>query len=298
MQVPDGTPNPSTFYQPALIGQATVYYANRTYNVDEQRKVTVSIPKLEGRGLVRWQDYITNELDAGSMEATPVPNASFGDLVYPFDDEKNIQQLEKDFAEWIYRNQGLTLFQSPSQKMVSKPGESREDFEDRVRHAGSGASEAEIEKIKAKYKKQRETIETRKLKEEMELDKDKMTLNQRKMEEAGAGIQNVLKMLGKRKANINTNLTKRRMTATAKANVEESEQMIALYTQQLAELDDKMQQELDALENSVMDHVEDIREVTVNPQKKDVVVELFGLGWLPNYAFRTKDGWLTVSAYE
>ncbi len=41
-----------------------------------------------------------------------------------------------------------------------------------------------------------------------------------------------------------------------------------------------------------------IREVTVTPLKKDIVVELFGLAWSPVYAFKHADGWLKVAGFK
>jgi hypothetical protein len=35
--------------------------------------------------------------------------------------------------------------------------------------------------------------------------------------------------------------------------------------------------------------------VTVAPLKKDIVLELFGLGWKPFYAFKSGKEWLLIS---
>lgn len=298
-----------TFYQPALLGQAKVYYANRTYEINLEKQVTVAIQRLEGRGLVQWQNYQRGALNTTELDSRPLPNSSFGDLVYPFDDEKNIEGMQKDFVEWIYRSLPLKLFRSEKYKMTSKIDESREDFAKRVATANTSASSDAVEKIRAKYEKQKKTIETRKLKEELELEKDQTTLNQRKMEEGGAWLSTAAKTLlggsggltGKIKrggSSINSSLSKRRMTSTAKANVEESEKMIELYQQQLAELNQQMETEIAALGQAVTDSEESIREVTVAPLKKDIVIEVFGLAWMPNYAFKGSKGWVLVPGYS
>ena len=86
-----------------MVGQAKVYFANRTYSLDLEKKVSVNLPAIEGRGLVRWLDYQHDSIDLLASESSHLPNATFGDLRYPFDDEKNIASLSKDFEEWIYR---------------------------------------------------------------------------------------------------------------------------------------------------------------------------------------------------
>ncbi|MDY0125393.1 MAG: hypothetical protein RBS09_04255, partial [Anaerolineaceae bacterium] len=102
---------------------------------------------------------------------------------------------------------------------------------------------------------------------------------------------------GGRKKSINSSLTKRRMTATAKANVEESEAMIEKYKSELAELEAKMQQEIEEYQDSAQEKAVEIEEIFIKPLKKDVVVEFFGLAWAPVYAFKDGDRWLEIDAF-
>jgi hypothetical protein len=281
-------------YQPALLGQANVYFANRTYNLDTQVKVGVCLPKLETRGLVRWEDYRVEPIDPVELESQPLPEATFGDLSYPFDDEVNKSTLKKDFIEWVYRTQTLTLFKNDALKLVSEPGESREAFEERCKKSSQGSSAEAVEKIKQKYAKLKKTIEDKKMREELELERDQDVLKQRRSEEAVKGIENVAKLFKGRKSNLSTSMTKRRLTSTAKAGVKESEEMIKKYEAELADLDKQMQAEIDALRTQSTQSVGTIREVSVPPLKKDIVLELFGLAWLPNYAIKSGDDWLMI----
>jgi hypothetical protein len=266
--------------------------------LDLEKKISVNLPGIEGRGLVRWLDYQHEPIDLLAAESSPLPNATFGDLRYPFDDEKNIASLSKDFEEWIFRDNGLTLFTNDKLKLTSKPGESREAFEARCIKASQGGQSDEVEKIEQKYEKLRKSIESKKMKEEIELDKDQKILNQRRMEEAGTGLSTVVSLFSGHKKSINSSLTKRRLTSTAKSNVEESELMIKEYDKQLAELDEKLKEELAAYQESTQDMAGTIREVTINPYKKDIVEEFFGLGWLPYYAFKDGERWVLIPAYR
>jgi len=290
--------NPLYHYQPVLLGQATVYFANRTYNVDTQTKISVQIPKLEGRGLVRWEDYLSEPIDTAALDRSPLPNATFGDLVYPLDDEQNFSALSKDFIEWVYRSQTLKLFSNDTLKMVSNPGETREAFEARCKSASAGSSSDGVQKIRDKYAKLKKTIEDKKLREELELEKDQTVLKQRRGEEAIKGLENVAKLFTGRRSNLSSSMSKRRMTATAKANVAESEEMIRKYQAELADLDAKMEQEIRDFQAQGTQSAGTIREVTVAPLKKDIVVELFGLAWKPAYAFKSGKEWLLISGNQ
>ena len=118
------------------------------------------------------------------------------------------------------------------------------------------------------------------------------------MEEAGTGLSTVISLFSGRKKSISSSLTKRRLTSTAKSNVEESELMIEEYNKQLAELDEKMKEEIDAYQESAQDAAGTVREVTINPLKKDIVPEFFGLGWLQHYAFKDGERWVLIPAYR
>ncbi len=291
------TTQPLYHYRPTLIGQGQIWFANRTYNVNTQQKVTVLLPEIDRRGLVPWAEYQVDEMPVNEFDAQPLPGATFADLSYPFDDEKNVSSLSSDFADWLYRNYQLTLYRNPDLKLVSEVGESKEDFAARIHQAGTTNLDSEIDKIKEKYAKQSKTIQNRLEKEEMALEKDKQTLNHRRLEEAGSGLQTVIGLFGGKKRSINTSLTKRRMTATAKANVEESEALIEKYKSDLAELNAKMQQDIEEYKRNAEGKSAGIEEVFVKPLKKDVAVEYFGLAWAPVYAFKDGDRWVEIDAF-
>jgi hypothetical protein len=291
------TTQPRYHYRPTLIGQAQIWFANRTYNVNTQKRVTVLIPELQTRGMVQWQDYQVEEIPSNEFDDKPLPESTFADLVYPFDDEKNVVELSGDFSDWLYRTYQLTLYQNPELKLVSEISESKEAFVARTQQTGNSNLSDGIEKIQEKYAKLKKTVENKLVKEEMDLEKNKQTLSHRRIEEAGTGLQTVIGLLGKRKRSINSSLTKRRMTATAKANVEESEAMIERYKSELAELDAKMQQEIDEFKASAQEKTVEVEEIFIKPLKKDVVVEFFGLAWAPVYAFKNGDRWLEIDAF-
>jgi hypothetical protein len=43
---------------------------------------------------------------------------------------------------------------------------------------------------------------------------------------------------------------------------------------------------------------DEVTEVPVSPYKKNIFVEVFGVVWLPYYAFEAGEGWETVPAFE
>ena len=88
------------------------------------------------------------------------------------------------------------------------------------------------------------------------------------------------------------------MTTQAKADVEESEQMIAMYEKQLAEIENDFKAELEEAKKKIADSVNNIKEISIGPLRKNIFVELFGVLWMPYYAFKVKGKWVTVEAFE
>jgi len=56
-----------------------------------------------------------------------------------------------------------------------------------------------------------------------------------------------------------------------------------------------MQAEIEALQAQHGQSGGVIREVTIAPLKKDIVVELFGLAWVPYYAFKSGNDWRLIA---
>ena len=69
--------------------------------------------------------------------------------------------------------------------------------------------------------------------------------------------------------------------------------MIEEYNKQLAELDEKMKEEIDAYQESAQDAAEPSAKSRSIP-KKDIVPEFFGLGWLPHTPFKDGERWVLI----
>ena len=82
---------------------------------------------------------------------------------------------------------------------------------------------------------------------------------------------------------LSSSLTKRRQTEQAKADVEESVDAIALYKQQIADIEKRREELVTEINSKWGNVVNDITEIAVNPKRTDVFVNLFGVAWMPYY---------------
>jgi hypothetical protein len=177
------------------------------------------------------------------------------------------------------------------------PEVSQANFRRMCSEAAQEKRDAEITKTAAQYDSKMDTLEGRLHREERELREDETELSQRKMEELGKHAENVISLFSGRRRSFSTSLTKRRMTQKAKADVEESEEAIEEMEKQVKALEQDMKQDIDKIESKWSDIADDTSEIPVQPYKKDILIDLFGVAWLPYYVVKSEDGTLELPGY-
>lgn len=80
-------------------------------------------------------------------------------------------------------------------------------------------------------------------------------------------------------------MTKRRMTSKAKADIEESKETIEAFSKELSLLEDEMEGTIDEIEERWAKAATEIEEQVFTPYKKDVLIESFGVAWVPFWQF-------------
>ena len=123
-------------------------------------------------------------------------------------------------------------------------------------------------------------------------------MGHRRVEEIGKGLENALGLVMGRRRSVSTSLTKRRMTSRAKADLEKAEQDLKITEKEIEALESDLQAELSQVDAKWTDAIGNFVEEPVAPYKKDIYIEMFGLLWIPYYAFEQKDGWTTVPAHK
>jgi hypothetical protein len=276
-----------------------VAYSDRKYNISHEAVYTIKMDEYRKKGLVRWENFITDPINLNRLSQSPQPGSYFESLdALGIEGGNVIGDLEKDFTEWIYRTQTMTLRINETLGVVAGPDVSDEAFRKMCEDAVEEKKDQAIEAIKAKYEAKLDKLEDMLQDELQELEEDKQEFNHRRMEEGGKLVENVIGLLGGRRRSLSTSLTKRRMTSKAKADVEESEQEIAGIEEDLKELEEELADELKSIETQFDSVIDQVIEEPVSPYKKNIFTEMFGLLWLPYYAFEQNGAWVTVPAFE
>ena len=289
----------SVVYRPALVASATVRVLDRKLGVDSEIRRAALVPALEKRGSVRWEDCLLNTEALNEVETSPAPSSRFGTVDTPLNDPRLMTALQKDFTDWVFRSSSVTARANQALKVFAGPDVSRAEFMKACADAAANGRDAEIAKRTAQIDRQLKTLEDKLKREERELREDEAELSNRKVEEAGTHLENLTGLFGGRRksSRLSSSLTKRRMTEQAKADVEESVDAIDLFQRQIKELEQRRDEVTAEINDRWGRVVSDTSEVTVNPKKSDVFINLFGVAWMPYYVVDTGGGKLEVPAF-
>ena len=284
-------------YKPALIAQANIRFMKRNYNLDYDLVVTALVREADQTGRVRWDDWTADPIDLDDLEPGARAEARFHDLISPLSDGTKLRELETDFKDWIYHSVTVSVRSNEELEVFAGPEVSQGDFRRMCAEAAESALEEEKKKVTASFEKKLDTIKDRLMREKRELDEDEAELSQRKMEEVGKHAENLISLLAGRQRSISTSLTKRRMTSQAKADVKESLDTIEHYKKEIEDLERDRLSALAEVEEKWREILESNTEIPVTPYKKDILMDLYGVGWLPYYVYDDEGKQVELAAY-
>jgi len=284
-------------YRSALAASAQVRFLDRKYGVDAEVTRAVLVEDPERRSSLRWDEFIyAGALD--KVETSPAPGARFDVLDASLGDAKLVTALQKDFTDWVYRATTVKARANEALKVYGGPDVSQADFMKACSDAAREARDGEIEKQAGKIDRQIASLQDKLTREERELQQDEADLQNRKIE-AGANLLELgAGLIGfGRKKSVTTQFTKHRLSQNAKADVEESLQAIAEYKKQLTELERERGRITEEVNAHWGDVVNQITEITLNPKKTDIYVNLFGVAWTPTYLVEAGGQTLELPAF-
>ncbi|MFT5196489.1 MAG: hypothetical protein ACI85U_003523, partial [Candidatus Promineifilaceae bacterium] len=283
-RLPTGAESVGIIYRPVLLAKADVRYNQRTYNINTEKMISLTVEAPDRRGFVDWEDYLNPDatlLNGDDMDRRPDGDAHFGELEVPLSDAKLFRSMKKDFVDWIFRGSELKIQANKALKVYSGPDVDQDEFEKLCAEAGKKKAMLEYEKVSKQFDRKIAAVEKKLAKEERELEEDEAELTSRRREEGMKHVETVFGMVFGRKRSMSSSMTKRRMTSRAKSDVQESKDEIAAMQKELEELEDQKDELVDELNEKWLDVAEDVTEIPIQPYKKDILVDLFGVGWLP-----------------
>jgi ElaB/YqjD/DUF883 family membrane-anchored ribosome-binding protein len=271
-------------YRPALLGVATLRYADAKAGVDHFERVTLLRELGE---TASWDGAREIDLARLVLGAEPLPDAGFSALP-PGLGKGSAERLGKALGTHLQQARPLRLFRCAEAGLGSRPGEDEGAFRVRVREALRERRDATLEKLRARYAPKLARAEQRLRRTAEEVERQR---SQRTSEAVGTAISvgaTVLGALFGRRGAAGT--VGRAATAARGAtraarehgDVARASEAQATAEAELRALDAEFQAETAGLRTATGEPV--LSELALRPRKTELQVERVALVWLPQRA--------------
>ncbi len=271
-------------YQPHLLRGGVVHFNSSKMGVDGSRTVSLVNPVTE-KG-IDWDRQVEVP---GKLDGTaPVAGAGFAELPGFAMNAANYKQVEKDFSEWLYRNERADVFSCPVLKQWAKLGESEADFRARLDHEAREMRDAEIDKLRAAAAKKVGSIESRLRTAEGQLAKQKSESTSAMMNAGVSVLGGVLGAIFGRKSGLGS-LGGRSSSSIGKAtsaykqhgDVNQAEAKVEGIQEEIAAVQKELEDGISKITESYDTAALVLETESLKPTRTDVKVETVALLWLP-----------------
>lgn len=294
--LPSGASSLGLVYHTALFLQSEVRYLSRQYNIESSRKVSAFLED-PGTGLIKWEKLVGEGIDTSRLETQPLPRSQFRTPPGWLGDSRKTADIEKDFADWLYRTASQRIKANSALKVYSTPEMTDMQFQEKCREAAKTAIETEKAKVTSTYTTKIAAMERKIDSQELDVKAATSQVSQRNIEQFATGGAAVLSMLTGRKRSLNSTISKVRMASAAKDKLAAEEETLSQYKEQLVELQKLQADALKEVEMKWEAVINKVSEVTISPTKSDIFSEAFGVAWVPYYLVENAGKKLEIPAF-
>ena len=275
-------------YFPALAGWMDVHYSSTRYKVSASHKLALAAMLEEGPVVLDWDMAEEITLDPADLETEPLTGPRFADLPAVAKNAKKYAKWNKDFFRWVRQNRPLLIYRSKRFNLSSNPQETKGEFLAHLAQAAREKRDLEVEKLRRRYSSKFNTLNNRLMRTEQAVMREKEQSQSSKIQTAISFGTAILGAFLGRKA-VSASSAGRFGTAMRSASRVRKESMDVHRAQEtleatklgLAELDQRLQEDIERIEDTFDPDSETIQEILVKPKSSDMTLEFFGLVWMP-----------------
>ncbi len=285
-------------YKPVLLAQIGVRFQDKKTQVYTSRVYAFHVQGLEKTGLVHWEQYQVSPIDPKRVSGEPFGAALYGDLTPGLTDTKRLTGLRSEAIDMIYTTAKLQVPFNPSLDIYGKPDAPESEYHAQIQQIAREKRDAEVDALAAKYQKQMDTTEEKLKRKERELEAERKELADLKREELftrGEALFSLFK--GRTTYTLSRTSRVARYRRQAGEELKESEDVIVEFEDALAKLEQQFNAEIQAVNEKWARVAVEVQPYIITPYKKDIQLELFGIGWVPYYYTAINGNPLLLQAY-
>jgi len=272
-------------YQPLLMAQMGVRYLDRKSGVEADQHWAFHVPDVQAVGFIRWSDHQAPPVDLRQLGSAPAAEvAGYGQLSAGLTDAKRMRALRDEVIDFVARSATLVLWFNPTLQLYGTPGEDQRDFVARAAQKAREARDAEIDTVTARYEKEMDAIEARIKRAERNLEGSRNVLDELRREDLYTTGEAAVSLFRGRTAYTLSRMSRtRRYKKEAQGRVSTAEQELIDLEESLEAKQNELASALQAVNEKWRQIANRVEEYRVKPFKKDIVLEVFGIGWVPQW---------------
>jgi hypothetical protein len=276
------------FYQPEIIGAGKIHFTDVKTEVNLIKDVLYRASITEGPISIDWDAAAHIDFKVNDLEQSPREPAQYGDLPAIAMKGDSYGYWNKEFANWLYRNQKLDLWKSPSLKEFSNVGESERDFRIRLQQKAREQRDEATDKLRQKYAPKIAALQEQMRRAQAAVEREKEQAKHQKIETALSFGATLLGGFMGRKAVSAGSLSRAKSTMSGVSrsmkeskDIGRAEDTVEAMQQRLQQLEADFKADTDELVAKIDPLTEQFDQIAVRPAKTSISVPFLTLGWLP-----------------
>jgi len=287
-------------YKPGLLGCAQVYYSDAKNDVDLTTPYTHHVEVTdEAVAVDRMAAEEEDDISDADLERQPGDdNCQFGHLPREAAKPKAYDAWRKSYADFLYRNQKVSIFKCKELDEVSKANEPEREFRLRLTQSAREKRDQEVEQLRQKYAVKSAGIDEKIRKAMQAAEKKNQASKQSKLLALlTAGTSLLAAFLGGRKitattvGKVTTTVSKAGKSMKDSQDASMAEENVDTLKSQKESLEAQFNDEVAKLQNSIDPQKAALDEVQIRPKKTNITVRVLALAWSPWW--KAADGKLT-----
>jgi hypothetical protein len=273
------------FLRAFLAASVGVRFDDTRAAVDEQRGYEALYGPLDsGLDLSR---ETTVDYEDRDFRADPPADAAYVLPAAPIADASFFRSAERDIKQRLTRSLTLELLRNRALKLVSRPGETPEQFAERCDQAARAAADAEAAKIRDRLEARQERLEA--ALEQAHRRVEELTIDERSRQDselvAGAGAVLGALLGGRRSTRsiataISGAASRRGASSRTGARRQTAEEKSARIEDDLRELEQEILDEVREIDEKWQQAASQIETVAIRPEASDVHVDRLAIVWV------------------
>lgn len=277
-----GVDHAGTRLEPGVATRISMLFDERVGDVRHEEEWEAVIFPL--RATFDADDAVGVDFDERDFSAAAPDAARYALPKPPIEKKAYFKEAEKALEERLFRDETLELLRNKTLKLYSRPGESKEDFEERCMAAAEDAADADAEKLRDRYERKVESAKKRLAQAERRIRELDVDVGQRRQQEVIAGAGQVLSMFlgGRRRVSGLSGMASRRsQTRRTQERLKSAQEKADEQQAVIEDLEDELTQELEEIWDEWKEKASEVETFEVPLERTDVRLDEMMLFWAP-----------------